>query len=115
MFLMFLALLAGGWGCTAPDEVLLYDPLSQEPVKIGVLLPLTGKDAARGKKMLNGARFAADELNSKKGHFGRQVDLVVVDTNSTGEGAARALSAAVDAGAVGVVGGYSTAEVRSMH
>lgn len=101
-------------GCTAPDEILRFDPLSQEPVKIGVILPLTGKDAAQGRKMLNGARFAADELNSRKGHFGRQVDLVVVDTNSTGSGAAKAFAAAVDAGAVGIVGGYSTIETQGI-
>ena len=101
-------------GCTDPAEILRFDPVSQEPVKIGVILPLTGKDAAQGKKMLNGARFAADELNSRRGHFGRQVDLVVVDTNSTGAGAAKAFGTAVDAGVSGIVGGYSTMETQAI-
>lgn len=106
----FLLLLAIACGCVAPELVLRYDTGSRGPVKIGVLLPLSGPHAERGKMMLNGARFAAEELNSKRGHFGRQVDLIVMDTAGTADGAAAAFKSAVSAGAVGVVGGYSTVE-----
>ena len=120
-FLQFLltlgsvfVLLATAAGCVPAEEILRYDPESGDMVRIGVLLPLTGKDAPQGRKMLNGARFAADELNSSRGHFGRQVDLVVVDTGSTGAGAVKAFETAVGAGAVGIVGGYSTVEAREI-
>ena len=116
----FLTVLCGVWvlwaaaGCVPAGEILRYDPESGDMVRIGVLLPLTGKAASHGKKMLNGARFAADELNSRRGHFGRQVDLVVVDTGSTGSGAAKAFETAVGAGVVGIVGGYTTIEARAI-
>lgn len=101
-------------GCVPPELKLHYDPESPEAVRIGVLLPLSGIHAARGKMMLNGARFAVEELNSKRGHFGRQVDLIVMDTNSTAEGAAAAFESAVMADVVGIVGGYSSTEAISM-
>lgn len=108
---VFLLLLCG---CVPAELMLRYDPESPGPVRIGVLLPLSGSDAERGRMMLNGARYAADDLNSHRGHFGRQVELVVIDTKGTAEGAAQAFRAAVAAGAVGVAGVYSTTEARAM-
>ena len=112
LFLSVLALLL--WGCVPAELMLRYDPESKGPVRIGVLLPLSGPDAERGRMMLNGARYAADDLNSHRGHFGRLVELVVIDTKGTAEGAAEAFRAAVSAGVVGVAGVYSTAEARAM-
>jgi|GEM_PF-787366 len=108
---VFLLLLCG---CVPTELVLRYDPESTGPVRIGVLLPLSGPDAERGRMMLNGARYAADDLNSHRGHFGRQVDLVVLDTRGTAAGAEQAFRAAVASGAVGVAGVYSTVEAQAM-
>ena len=77
-------------GCTVPEEILRFEPESRESVKIGLVLPLSGTDAGQGKKMLAGARFAADCLNSGRGHFGRRVELSVEDSGSTRSGAAAA-------------------------
>ena len=101
-------------GCTVPEEILRFEPESRESVKIGLVLPLSGTDARQGKKMLAGARFAADCLNSRRGHFGRRVELIVEDSGSTRSGAAAALERAVGAGAVGIVGGYSTVEAQGL-
>ena len=101
-------------GCVSPGEVLRFNPESYDAFRIGVLLPLSGPNADYGKKMLNGARFAADELNDHRGHFGRPVELVVFDTAGTGDGAAQAFKSAVSAGVVGIVGGYSTAEAQGI-
>ena len=101
-------------GCTAPEEILRFDPESQQSVRIGVVLPLTGKNAVQGKKMLAGARLAVDSLNSRRGHFGRTVELVVEDSSSTGSGAAAALERAVTSGAIGIVGGYSSVEAQAI-
>ena len=94
IFLSFLLLLLLT-GCVPPGEVLRFVPESDDSVRIGVLLPVSGPNAARGRKMLEGARFAADELNSRRGHFGRQVELLAFDTAGTEEGARQALKAAV--------------------
>ena len=102
------------WGCVPAELMLRYDPESTGPVRIGVLLPLSGPDAERGRMMLNGARYAADDLNSHRGHFGRLVELVVIDTRGTAEGAEQAFRSAVSSGVVGVAGVYSTTEARAM-
>ena len=101
-------------GCVPAGEMLRFVPESDEAVRIGVLLPMSGTNASRGRKMLAGARFAADELNSRRGHFGRQIELLVFDTAGTEAGARQALESAVSAGAVGLVGGYATDETRTM-
>jgi branched-chain amino acid transport system substrate-binding protein len=50
-----------------------------EVVKIGVLAPVTGKAAADGQEMVNGAQMAVDELNTAGGIAGHTFELVVGD------------------------------------
>lgn len=101
-------------GCAPKSELLRYKPDSLSPVCIGLVLPLSGPDAVKGKKMLNGATLAVDELNSSRGHFGRRVKLIVCDSGSTEQGAAKAFEQAVSSGAIGIVGGYSSLETQGM-
>ncbi len=54
-------------------------PDAAEPVKIGVIKPLTGSVAYNGQESVNGARIAAEEINAKGGVLGRPVELVVED------------------------------------
>jgi len=48
-------------------------------VKIGVLAPTTGPNAAEGKDMVNGAEMAAKHLNDAGGINGKKIELVVQD------------------------------------
>lgn len=58
-----------------------------EPVRIGVMLPLTGSAALAGTSILEGMRFAADEANAKGGIKGRPVQLFIEnDEGSTTKG-----------------------------
>ena len=50
-----------------------------EVVKIGVLAPVSGKAAADGQEMVNGAQLAVDELNRAGGVAGHTFELVVGD------------------------------------
>jgi len=53
---------------------------SQAPVKIGVVLSLTGEFASYGKMGLNGARMAVKEINDNGGVLGgRPLELIVED------------------------------------
>ncbi len=63
------------------------------PLKVGLLLPLTGRYAAYGQSLLNAAALALFDAPSE-----RAVDLLPRDTGGTPEGAA---AAAVDAAAAG--------------
>ncbi|MBE6386175.1 MAG: amino acid ABC transporter substrate-binding protein [Lentisphaerae bacterium] len=101
-------------GCVPQQELLRYRPDSLSPVCVGLVLPLSGPEASQGKRMLNGAVLAVDEINSSRGHFGRRVKLIVCDSGSTVQGAAKGFEQAVNSGAIGVVGGYSTPEAQAM-
>ncbi len=69
-----LALLAfAGFGAAAPAE----------PIKIGMLVSLTGFFSWYGEENLNGATVFAEELNAKGGINGRPIELVVYNTESS--------------------------------
>ena len=56
--------------------------MAQETIKIGVSEPLTGSVAASGNYVTNGARIAADLVNSKGGVLGKKIELIVEDNKS---------------------------------
>ena len=55
---------------------------AEDPVKIGVLIPLTGASAFGGKKELIGIQIAIDEVNQAGGVLGRKLEIIVEDTES---------------------------------
>ncbi|BCJ49453.1 branched chain amino acid ABC transporter substrate-binding protein [Actinoplanes sp. NBRC 14428] len=50
-----------------------------EPVRLGTLVPLSGRSAPSGEAMVNAARMAVDEANARGGVLGRRIELVVGD------------------------------------
>src|SRR5579863_379728 len=61
--------------------------LADEPVKIGMVNPLTGVLSALAQSEVDGARYAEAEINKKGGILGRQVQLLVEDSaNDVGTG-----------------------------
>jgi len=66
---------------------------AQEVVKIGVLAPVSGKSAADGEEMVNGAQLAVDELNEAGGVAGYTFELSVGDV---GEGTADSVATAAE-------------------
>lgn len=52
---------------------------SADPIKVGVLLPLTGPLSPLGKEMLNGYQLARQMINEQGGIDGRQVEFEVSD------------------------------------
>src|SRR5262245_4499567 len=61
-----------------------------EPLKIGVIQPLSGPVAASGNYIRMGAEIARDWINAKGGVLGRQVQLLVEDNKSDPKEAATA-------------------------
>src|SRR5437588_11307903 len=53
-------------------------PAQSGPIKIGLLVPLTGAFAAIGKDMLNGTELYLDEIGRQAA--GRKIELIVEDT-----------------------------------
>jgi branched-chain amino acid transport system substrate-binding protein len=52
---------------------------SGDPIKLGLLAPLTGEVAADGEEQVRGAQIAVDEINADGGVLGRPLELVVGD------------------------------------
>jgi branched-chain amino acid transport system substrate-binding protein len=64
--------------------------LGDEPVKIGMVNPLTGVLSALAQSEVDGAKYAEAEINKKGGILGRQVQLLVEDSaNDVGTGVAK--------------------------
>ena len=62
----------------------------KEPLKIGVILHLTGELASQGQGFLRGIKLAQDEINKAGGVGGNPVELVVEDSRLSGSDVNRA-------------------------
>lgn len=54
----------------------------KEPIKIGVVLPLTGPFQIYGQQGLNGALLAVEDINQRGGVLGHPIELVVRDNQT---------------------------------
>jgi branched-chain amino acid transport system substrate-binding protein len=82
----FLAALAVSLGLSAVPAAAQQG----DPVKIGVIQPLSGPVAASGNYVRMGAEIARDWINAKGGVLGRPVQLVIEDNKSDPKEAATA-------------------------
>src|SRR5215471_16255300 len=55
---------------------------SKEPIKVGLIQPLSGPIAAAGSYITNGAKIALDRVNGKGGVKGRKLELIIEDKKS---------------------------------
>jgi branched-chain amino acid transport system substrate-binding protein len=69
-------LIASGCGLSAPSDT---EETTDEPIQIGMSLPLSGPAADRAKPGMEGYQYWADEVNANGGLLGRQVELTVLD------------------------------------
>jgi branched-chain amino acid transport system substrate-binding protein len=82
---------------------------SQEPLLIGVPLPLTGVLAGGGQVILSGIKYAADVANKSGGVLGHPIKLVIEDTKSEANTAATiAAKMATEDKVYAFVGGYGS-------
>lgn len=79
-FLAFAALLA----------LVACKSAEREPIKIGLITPLTGEIAALGADILHGAQMKLEELNAAGGIRGTPLQIVAEDGRCTGSDAAAA-------------------------
>jgi branched-chain amino acid transport system substrate-binding protein len=95
----------------APREVTAQ---SREPIKIGVILPLTGPSAAIGQEDLKGIQFALEEAGNSIG--GRPVQLVVADDqNSPNVGLTEARRLVENEKVSAVLGSLNSAVALAIH
>mgnify|MGYP004426840103 CR=1 FL=1 len=95
--------------------------LSSEPqdeqtdvYKIGVLLPLSGENAAYGQRILQGIELAKDQLNGQEPFLAKPIRLFVEDDGSRSVQAISGMQALDREGVLLVIGGYTTDTALSM-
>lgn len=86
-------------------------PDAIEPVKVGVLNPITGALASLGPPWENAARLAAEQVNAAGGLFdGRPLEIVFKDSGTARAQALEAAKELVDEGVVAFVGPATSGE-----
>ena len=63
-----------------------------EPLKIGMVAPVTGAQAESGSYEIQGAKLAVEEINKAGGLLGRPIELVIEDDQTTNPGVVLAFS-----------------------
>src|SRR5258708_27769739 len=63
-----------------------------EPLKIGMVAPVTGPQAESGRYEIQGAQLAVEEINKAGGLLGRPIELVIEDDQTTNPGVVLAFS-----------------------
>jgi branched-chain amino acid transport system substrate-binding protein len=62
-----------------------FSAMAADPIKIGVIGPLTGGSAPMGVSMRDGVKLAVNEINAKGGVLGRKLQLVERDDEAKNE------------------------------
>ena len=110
------AVLAALTGCGQATEEPASAPASAAgTIRLGSLVPLSGRSSPSGEAMVNAARLAVSEANAAGGVLGRQVELVVEDDACDPGTAVTAARTLVAMDIVATVGGYcSSATVPTL-
>lgn len=75
-----------------------------EPIKVGIIVGLTGRSADLGEASRNAVQLAADEVNQTGGIDGRPISLIALDDEGKPEAAAAAVRKAHDEGVAAIIG-----------
>jgi branched-chain amino acid transport system substrate-binding protein len=84
-----------------------------DPIKIGLLIPLTGGTSQFGATMGQAAKIAESEINWAGGVRGRPIQIVIEDDQSNPEAAVRAAHKLIDVDRVVSIGGSYASAVTS--
>ena len=120
-FVMCFALVACGAGNSTSNQPSTTQPGSTssdspnaglEPIKIGILIPLSGPSATSGITTKYVADLIADEINNQLGGIqnfgGRPIELVYGDTQSDAAVATAEFERLMKEGCVAFIGGYNS-------
>lgn len=86
-----------------------------DPIKIGMVAPLTGPAAESGRFQTQGAKLALDEINKAGGVLGRPLELTIEDDQTTNPGVVLAFSKLAGNGEfVGFIGSIRSTQLHAM-
>ena len=84
---------------------MLAGVFAAEPIKVGVLLPLTGSNAKSGIIQKNSVHMAVDEINAAGGIRGKKIEAVIADTQGRSDAGRRAIEQLITRDEVLLIGG----------
>jgi branched-chain amino acid transport system substrate-binding protein len=86
-----------------------------DPIKIGMVVPMSGPGAESGRFQAQGAKLAAEEINKAGGVLGRPLELVIEDDQTTNPGTVLAFSkVAGDADIPAFIGPIRSTQIHAM-
>jgi branched-chain amino acid transport system substrate-binding protein len=89
--------------------------MCQDTVRVGIVAPLTGSQAAFGEGLKNGYLIALDEINTKGGVLGKRLELDFYDDQSKPDLAVQGVSKLVDQDHVPILlGSFSSESTMAM-
>ncbi|HCB35118.1 MAG: hypothetical protein A2W52_04275 [Candidatus Taylorbacteria bacterium RIFCSPHIGHO2_02_49_25] len=87
------------------------EAVTKEPIKIGVLVPLTGDGAPYGEPARNVYLLAAEEINAAGGVSGQPLELIIEDSKCNGKDATSAAQKLINIDKVQIIlGGFCSSE-----
>jgi branched-chain amino acid transport system substrate-binding protein len=92
-------------------SILMVGNVSADNIKVGVLLPVTGKLAGAGEIEQNSFVMAVDEINAGGGVAGRKIDLIIEDSATNPDVGVAAIKKLVSQNRVIVLGGGCSSPV----
>jgi len=85
--------------------ILLFSGCTKkEPVRVGFVAELTGRQPELGVQERNGVQMAIEKINTSGGIAGRQIELIVRDDLGTPDGARAADRELIEAGVAAIIG-----------
>ena len=97
------------WGCALMCTVLgMGTAWAADPIRIGLMAPVTGAWASEGEEMRNIVNLLAEELNAQGGLLGRKIEVVLEDDGGDPRTASLAAQRLATQGIVAVVGTYGS-------
>src|SRR5258707_419762 len=106
-------LLEGAVALTAAATLPIRASAQGEPLKFGILTPLTGAGGADGPRMLKAMQAVIEEGNKAGGVLGRKIETVVEDDQTNPEAAVRAARKLIEVDKVPVIMGTWASAVTS--
>lgn len=104
----------GVTGCGSGTDTTNSAQETKKPIRIGVVAGTSGSGALSGQMEVNGAKLAAEEINSAGGVNNRQIELVVEDSQSTNPGAVAAFQKVAGEDVSAIVGPIFSTAVQAI-